>query len=406
MPTRVLDIDLAAGLEDRHDLAGYDRALILLRNHERPIGSVNVSCSNGIVRAADIIDAITSDQAFQARLKHDSVAAVVDAVNPPPADGHPTWSVVIPTKARTVELRACLESVLTAAPEGGEIIVVDSAPTDDRTASVVAEFPARYLREDLPGAHRARSLGARHASGEVVLFADDDVIVDPLWIRTLLKQFSSRRVGAATGLIFPLELETRSQEIFERHAGPSLRGFERRVFDAMSFAPARAGMMGSGANMAFRRDVIQDLKLFELDLGPDTPMGVSLPGEDTDALYRTVAAGYQVVYEPSALVWHRHKTDPDTLRRTMVSWHGTGAFAMFSRWTVEHHDMQAVRVGLREFRQHHLHELVRSMKREPDAFPLSLMLAEIAGSVRGPFAYLAARRDGRRSRRRKRRAAR
>jgi len=397
MPTRVLDTDLAAGLEDHHDLAGYDHALVLLRSHGLPIGAVRLRCSNGTLLGADIADAIESDAAIRTRLTRDLVARTITA---PHGDRPlPSWSVVIPTRDRTVELQACLESVLAASPGGGEIIVVDSAPADDRTERLVAQFPVRYLREDLPGPHRARSLGGSQATGEIVLFADDDVFVDPMWIRTVLEQFSSRRVGAVTGLIFPFELETEAQELFERHAGPSVRGFERRVFDASSVAPARAGMVGSGANMAFRRDLIESLKLFQIDLGPDTQHGVSLSGEDTDALYRTLAAGYQVVYEPGALVRHRHKTNPEALRQTMVNWHGTGAFAMFSRWTLEHRDLQAVKVGLREFRQHHLHELARSVKKKPGAFPTSLVVAEIVGAIRGPFAYLASRRDGRRFRR-------
>ena len=53
-------------------------------------------------------------------------------------------------------------------------------------------------------------------------------------------------------------------------------------------------------------------------LGPGMPSGV---GEDSYLLYRIVRAGYTVVYEPTAFVYHRHRSDDDDLNRQLAAYY-------------------------------------------------------------------------------------
>ncbi|HEV2686194.1 MAG TPA: glycosyltransferase family A protein, partial [Actinomycetota bacterium] len=299
----------------------------------------------------------------------------------------PTWSVVVCTRDRPEMLRRCVESLVGEIDRKGEIIVVDNAPATDATARIAERYPVRYVCESRPGLNRARTLGAQTAKGDVVIYTDDDTVAEAGWVGALVSEFAGARVGGATGLTMPLELETEAQELFERYGGFS-KGFSRRVFDVTTISPSGAGAVGSGASMAFRRSLILSLQLFEPELDLGTP---SRTGGDTYALYRLLAEGYRVVYTPRALNWHQHRREHNELHNTM-SGYGTGLYAFLTRALVEDHEVPALRVGLSWFRKHHLRELARALARRPNHLSIAMVMAEIKGTLVAPIAYLSSRR--------------
>jgi glycosyltransferase involved in cell wall biosynthesis len=303
---------------------------------------------------------------------------------PASASPLPTWSVVICTRDRTDDLESCLDSLVLQTQAGGEIVVVDNAPSDERTALLVARYPVHYVREERPGLNWARDRGAQAATGEIVLYSDDDVVMDPGWISAMLAPFAHPRVGAVTGLTMPLELETEAQELFERYGGFG-RGFRRRAFDYTMMAPAAAGIVGAGANMAFRRELLLKLRLFQAELDCGT---VTRSGGDAYAFYLLLSEGYQVVYEPTALVWHRHRRDYASLRRTLVGY-SIGGFAFLMRCWHQHGDWQAPAVAAQWFWTDHVRQLINVLLRHPGRLPLDLVLAQIAACPLGPWAYFA-----------------
>ena len=90
--------------------------------------------------------------------------------------------------------------------------------------------------------------------------------------------------------------------------------------DASALYPYSAGIFGTGANFAVDRDLLMGLGGFDETLGAGTPAG---GGEDLDAFVRVLRAHRSLVYEPSAVVWHRHRADPGAQRRQLFSY-GTG----------------------------------------------------------------------------------
>jgi glycosyltransferase involved in cell wall biosynthesis len=386
MATSVLEIELAQGISDRHGLTEYGQAFVLLRFHGRPLGTVRVPCQEGVLRAVDVGAAIESDGALSWHLTQSVLMHWLTRHEPTAPVRSPTWSIVICTRNRTDDLRRCLDSLLKLETPGGEIIVVDNAPSDGSTAKLASGYPVRYVREDRVGLNWARSRGARAAIGEIVIYTDDDVVLDPHWVSAILEPFDHPRVAAVTGLTMPLELETEAQELFEVYGGLG-RGFRRRVFDYTTMAPAAAGIAGAGVNMALRRELINDLRLFDAELDCGT---VTQTGGDTYAFYRLLAAGYQIVYTPEALVWHRHRRDYASLRKTLAGY-SVGGFAFLTRCWLRHGDWQAPAVAASWFWHDHLRQLARSVMRRPKSLPLDLVLAQIVAVPRGPWAYLASR---------------
>ena len=230
-------------------------------------------------------------------------------------------------------LRVCIESLQRQSHAHFELLVVDNAPTDPRTAEVVHGLAAadpriRYVAESKPGSSVARNTGLREAAGEFVAFTDDDVVADTHWLASLVAAMASDpTVAASTGLVLPAELETPAQELFEDYAGFS-KGFERKVYRrrmpaAEPLFPFVGSIFGSGNNMAFRRAELVALGGFDPALGAGSK---ALGGADIDTLVRIVVGGGALVYEPRALVWHHHRRDIEALRRQMLAY-GTGLTA-------------------------------------------------------------------------------
>jgi glycosyltransferase involved in cell wall biosynthesis len=102
-------------------------------------------------------------------------------------------SIVICTWNRCELLRSTLESLcslVVPADQQWEVVVVNNNSTD-ATDEVITAFqellPLRRLFESELGASRARNAGVRAAMGELILFTDDDVRVDPNWMTAYLE---------------------------------------------------------------------------------------------------------------------------------------------------------------------------------------------------------------------------
>lgn len=384
MSARVLNIELSEPLTDI-DFGGHRRAYVLLRYQGRPVGRLRLERPDGWLSAGQLRAAIVADHSIAERVVR---RASLEQLSPtaPPAPT-PTWTVIVCTRNRTDDLARCLDALLTIPTPGGEILIVDNAPSDDSTELLVRRYPVRYVREQRQGLNWARARGVREARGEIVIFTDDDVVVEPGWVAAILEPFAAPRVAAVTGLTMPLEQETHAQELFETYGGFG-RGFEQRIFDYTRIPPAAAGMCGAGANMAFRRELAVGMAIFDAELDCGTPAET---GGDAYAFYRLLADGHQIIYTPDAVVWHRHRRDYESLRRTLAGY-SVGGFAFLIRCLVQHGDWQALGVAGSWFYHDHLQQLKRALLRKPGRLPLDLVLAQILACPRSVRAYLASTR--------------
>lgn len=91
-------------------------------------------------------------------------------------------TVLIPTIDRYPYLRKVLSQVSTQTVRPAEVIVIDQTPSDRRDASIAEAcpgLPVRVLYLDKPGQCSARNMGLVAASGDYVLFIDDDDEIEP-----------------------------------------------------------------------------------------------------------------------------------------------------------------------------------------------------------------------------------
>lgn len=359
---------------------------IIMRRKGRPVGFwLDSPAGKRILQPAEIGQRIIAE-AGQALLAE----AIREEVAPPPAAAVPSVTIAICTKDRPDELAGLLMSLQTSIAvalrrnAALEIVVIDNAPSDDRSRQTALSFPGtRYALEPKPGLNFARNRAVLEANGDWVVFMDDDVSADAGWLDGLLDAaVAYADAGCITGLVLPLELETDAQILFEKGGG-FRKGFQRAVYRPFSegkpFYPCFPGLFGTGANMAVRRNVVRELGGFDdaLDTGAPLP-----GGGDLDMFYRTIRAGYTLVYEPSALVFHRHRRKMKELRLQYWSW-GLGfmSFAAKSYRTDPPARGHFRRVVKGEFKRAFF-QLIKSLRRQNGVSP-TFPLAQLWGSMAG-----------------------
>jgi glycosyltransferase involved in cell wall biosynthesis len=310
-PVALVEIELGRAPESLERLGDAVAVEALVRRNGEPVGWVRLPVSDGQCSAAEIRKAL------------DRLTV------PPPRTRAPaprlSVTVAVCTRDRPEDLEACLDSLERVDYESFEILVVDNAPSSEATRLLVERRGGRvrYVREPRPGLDWARNRAIAEAGGDVIAFTDDDAAVDPGWLRALAGAFGTdETVAAVTGLVLPAELETEAQVLFERYRSFG-RGFApRRVAPETGAALAHrygaAGDYGTGANMAFRRWLFGRIGAFDPALDVGTP---TRGGGDLDMFFRVLKEGHVLVYEPRALVRHRHRRSMEALRRQIAD-HG------------------------------------------------------------------------------------
>ena len=224
----------------------------------------------------------------------------------------PFASVVVCTRDRPYQLRACLEAIGRMEYPNLDVLVVDNAPATDATERVVRDARVRYVVELRTGLSRARNRGIAASEGDIIVFLDDDALPHPGWLKALALEFQDPQVMAAGGRVVPVPGQDSSEES-GRLRGSYRGGLLRRVVtrDVNDwFAQTNFGALGIGTNMAFRRSVLRFWKGFDERLGRGTALEI---GEETYAFACIVKAGYKVVYTPDALVEHPFSPPMDEL---------------------------------------------------------------------------------------------
>lgn len=197
-------------------------------------------------------------------------------------------SVIIPAYNAEKTIGNCISSILNQSFRDFEIIVVDDGSSDN-TAEVVKGFPSvKLLRQKNLGPAAARNNGGTHASGGYLVFLDSDCVANRNWLREMLAPFKDRAIAGVQGRYKNKQKELIARfihlEIEERYEKMA----KHRYIDFIGSYSA-----------AYRVDVFKEMKGFDTFF----PMA---SGEDTDLSFRIHEAGYKMIFNPKAIVYHSH----------------------------------------------------------------------------------------------------
>jgi len=218
----------------------------------------------------------------------------------------PRTSIVIPSYNGIAFTEACLAALEETLPAGldYEIIVVDDASTDGTSERLRARAKSRtrlkVLRNETnSGFIVTCNKGASAATGEVLVFLNNDTLPQRGWLVPLLRLLRDRKDAGAVGgkLMFPGgRLQEAGDIIFRDGSGAN---FGRGDYDADDplYSYAREVDYCSGALLATPRALFRELGGFDEDFSPGYY-------EETDYCFRVRQKGYRVYYQPDSVVIH------------------------------------------------------------------------------------------------------
>jgi len=218
-------------------------------------------------------------------------------------------SIVIPHWNNVDVLSECLESISNTNFENFETIVVDNASTDNSVASVRSNYPNVKLIENDKnyGYAGGCNIGAEAASGDFLIFLNNDTVQEKDWISNLIKTINSDDKIAA---VQPKILNYYNRNVFDYAGGsgghmdiycfPFARGriFSFQENDEGQYNNKEKCFWSSGTCFMVRRE------LFQKSGGFDESFFAHM--EEIDLCWRLYAMGFEVWVEPDSVVYHKN----------------------------------------------------------------------------------------------------
>jgi glycosyltransferase involved in cell wall biosynthesis len=220
--------------------------------------------------------------------------------------GDPAVTVIVPTRNRSSYLHDCLESLARQRSRlPFEVLVVDNGSSDD-TPGVVDHWCRRdprfrAAREMRPGLSRAKNAGVGHARGQVLLFTDDDAIVEDGWIDSYLDLFAAigTEMVMAGGPVVPTPDDLGEWPGWFDEAGLPDLG----LLDHGAERPLKGFEYVWGGNMAIPASLFDRLGPWDETIGRRAQERGTF--EDTEYQDRIRAEGGAVWFCTGAIVRHR-----------------------------------------------------------------------------------------------------
>jgi glucosyl-dolichyl phosphate glucuronosyltransferase len=215
-----------------------------------------------------------------------------------------------------------------------ELLVIDNASTD-LTAEVIQSYePAkgltlRYLYEQNPGQCYARNAALAAATGEIILFTDDDVRVPGNWIEGMCAPILAGNADAVVGGI-------RIAPHLER---PWMTWLHKSLWASTEFMDRDNPESLIGANMAFSREVLTKVPAFDTELGPGA-LGFH---DESLFSFQLREAGYRIASAFDVIV--EHHFDESRLQREELieTTRKMGASSAYRKYHWEYDDIPHAR---------------------------------------------------------------
>ncbi|MCC5873512.1 MAG: glycosyltransferase family 2 protein [Gammaproteobacteria bacterium] len=170
-----------------------------------------------------------------------------------------TCSVVIPTKDRGQLVRRALSSVLAQSRHADEVIIVDDGSLEPISIDldVSVDVPLRVIRnESSLGGSAARNKGWECATGDIIMFLDDDDYWDPCKLEAQIGRFCA---DAEVGLVYTGRImhDQNGRELYRRR--PIARGW---LWPSI----LERNLIGTTSGVAVRRSVLVETGGFDPDM--------------------------------------------------------------------------------------------------------------------------------------------
>jgi GT2 family glycosyltransferase len=227
-------------------------------------------------------------------------------------------SIIIPTYRRNEMLCKTLSNIISFEHQYHELIVVDQTKEHESETRIyldnlIENKKIKYMHIDLPNLPNARNVGIKEASGDVMLFFDDDVTINENTIPSHIGGFSREDIGCVTGKVL-IQNTTQTGNMVLENRGTFKSRLKKVFFFFLRKRASYVGRLGVlsdfsrdttlpadtciGCNMSFRKEVFTQCGPFDINFSGNAVR------EDTDMSVRLRRSGYKIVYVPEASVIH------------------------------------------------------------------------------------------------------
>jgi len=250
----------------------------------------------------------------------------------------PTVSIVIPHWNNIDILSECLESISSTDFSNLEIIIVDNASSDNSVQWIKTNYPSILLIENDKnyGYAGGCNIGADKASGEYIIFLNNDTVQDRDWVSALVNTMDSNAEIAA---VQPKILNYYDRSIFDYAGGsgghmdiycfPFARGrvFSYQEIDSDQYNNREKCFWSSGTCIMVRK------KIFQKAGGFDETFFAHM--EEIDLCWRFYAMGFEVWVDPRSIVYHKNAlTLPMYTHKKYYLNHRNSLLMLFSNYSI------------------------------------------------------------------------
>ena len=218
-------------------------------------------------------------------------------------------SFILPTRNVKNYIGALLEAIYSQEYDGAiQVLIMDSS--DDETPEIAKRFPVKFVRVE-PDDYNyggTRNEGAAMTDGDFLVFLSTDIeIRDKKWLSKLTSHFSDPQVAGVYGRQIPKEDTAPMEQFFILSAYPP-----ESHLSTLGDGNLKKGLvLFSNTNSVIRRSVWEQIKLPEM-----------LKSEEVEWAKRTLLAGYKIVYDSDAAVYHSHRY---SLKKVFQEYFDSGA---------------------------------------------------------------------------------
>jgi len=308
----------------------------------------------------------------------------------------PVFSIVVATKDRPAMIKRFLNNLkLSKITERNDtqVIIVDnnSNPIQaDATQKICSEYEVMYLFESKKGQSYAINTGIKNATGRYIVFTDDDIEVkDPEWLDKMQSHFKTYpALGYVSGNVKANNLKTDAQKNWEKKGGLSKGDepiyFSRGFLSKFKFKPWPLAKICAGANSMVLKNVIDEVGGYSLIFNYGSR--IIGHGGSLELGYRIIKAGYELYYDPNAVVFHNHPEDKKDIKRKLF-YYAVGDTAINMYFFIKYRDFRSL---FRAFGGHQAHVLKNIIRRIKGQYPLPInyLFYSLIGSGIGATVFI------------------
>ncbi len=221
-------------------------------------------------------------------------------------------SIVIPTRNRENDLRNCINSICKQSYKPLEVLVIDDGNMLETYIKKINNeltekgIIFKYFKKDKPGQSESKNLGAKNSKGQVILFLDDDVILEDKYIENILKiweeKWNDEKLAGVSGVSINSKKKSTLKKIFDRifflysSKTWSILPWGFQTWDFHINKDEKSDWMPAGM-CSFRKEIFENYNYKQFQSNR-----TSL--EDVELCWQIKDKGYYFIVTPSAKLFH------------------------------------------------------------------------------------------------------